>query len=43
MADTDVLAARDALADVLSEAGATVETGNLRGGEGQFSTEAAEA
>lgn len=43
MADTDVLAARDALADVLGEAGATVETGILRGGEGQFSTEGADA
>ena len=42
-ADTDVLAARDALADVLGEAGATVETGNLRGGEGQFSSKGAEA
>lgn len=42
-AETDVLAARDVLADVLGEAGAGVETGSLRGGEGQFSIEAAEA
>ncbi len=41
-AETDVLSARDVLADVLGESGAVVRTGSLRSGDGRFQTEEAE-
>jgi DNA/RNA-binding domain of Phe-tRNA-synthetase-like protein len=39
MAEREVLAARDALSGLFRDAGAAVQTGSLRGGEGHFMTD----